>query len=62
MNYRTCKAVFIKSNQSQHQIQDFQVTNQNARFKFMLDLPKISSASIVFVSLQNYNAQCKRLS
>ena len=46
MNYRTREAVFIKSNQSQHQIQDFRATNQNAGFEFMLDLLKISAASI----------------
>ena len=55
MNYRMCKAVFIKSNQSQHWIQDFQATNQNAGFKFMLDLPKISSMSIVRNELNAVN-------
>ena len=47
MNCRTREAVFIKSNQSQHRIRDFRATNQNAGFEFMLDLPKISGASIV---------------
>ena len=47
MNYRTCKAVFIKSNQSQYWIQNFQATNQNTGFKFMFGLPKISGMSIV---------------
>ena len=44
--YRTREAVFTKSNQSQHWIQDFRVANQNAGFEFMLDLPKIFGASI----------------
>ena len=49
MNYRTREAVFIKSNQSQHRIQDFRATNQNAGFEFMLDLPKISGTSIIII-------------
>ena len=45
------EAVFTKSNQSQHWIPDFRVTNQNAGFEFMLDLSKISGASIVMLLL-----------
>ena len=42
------EAVFIKSNQSQHRIQDFRGTNQNAGFEFILDLPKTYGAILVY--------------
>ena len=50
MNNKTQEAVFIKNNQSQHRIQDFWATDQNAGFELMLDLPKIFGASIIYIT------------